>query len=75
MPDDQIMCLDAEQPGLVLEVGYSQAAKYLEKKAFRITKAGKGQIRLVVTVKLHQDSQVDLTAWRPCITSDCPRRD
>ncbi|OAP55484.1 hypothetical protein AYL99_10457 [Fonsecaea erecta] len=74
MPDDQIMCLDAEQPGLVLEVGYSHAVKDLEKKAFRIIKAGKGQIRQVVTVKLHQDSQVDLTVWRPCITSDCPPR-
>lgn len=74
MPDDQIMCLDAEQPGLVLEVGSSQAVKDLERKAFRIIKAGKGQIRQVVTVKLHRDSQVDLTVWKPCITSDCPPR-
>jgi hypothetical protein len=72
MPDDQIMCLDAEQPGLVLEVGCSQEVKDLEKKAFRIIMAGKGQIRLVVTVQLHQDSQVDLTVWRPCITSELP---
>lgn len=71
-PDEQIMCHGAGQPGLVLEVGNSQSVKELNKKAIAIIKAGKGQIRQVVTVKLHQSSQVDLTDWKTYYTSDCP---
>lgn len=65
MPDEQIMCLDAEQPALVVEVGNSQTAEDLERKARRLVMAGKGEIRQVVTVKFHRGSRVDLTVWRP----------
>ncbi|EXJ82334.1 hypothetical protein A1O3_06147 [Capronia epimyces CBS 606.96] len=71
-PDEQIWCRTAERPGLVLLVGSSHEVKELRRKAFRIIQAGKGQIRLVVTVKLLQDSRVDLTVWRPSLTSDDP---
>ncbi|KIW23260.1 uncharacterized protein PV07_11471 [Cladophialophora immunda] len=73
IPDNQIICEDIKLPILVLEVGDSQSIKSLNKKAFRYIQAGSGNIRYVVTLKLHRDSQaVDLTLSIPMFTSNGP---
>ncbi|KAK5453622.1 hypothetical protein LTS15_006808 [Exophiala xenobiotica] len=70
MPDNQIRCKNMKKPVLVLEIGDSQSMDSLNNKAFRYIQAGRGNVRYVVALKLHRDSQaVDLTLATPKFTS------
>lgn len=73
MPDNQIKYKSWKKPVLVLEVGDSQSMESLNDKATRYIQAGRGNIRYVVALKVHRDSQaVDLTLATPNFTSSGP---
>lgn len=73
MPDNQIKYKSWKKPVLVLEVGDSQSMESLNNKATGYIQAGRGNIRYVVALKVHRDSQaVDLTLATPKFTSSGP---
>ncbi|KAI9737250.1 MAG: hypothetical protein M1818_005783 [Claussenomyces sp. TS43310] len=66
-PDAQFQHQDAEYPGVVLEISYSQDGKDLEKLAWDYIQYSNGDIKVVIgiDIKYGNTKEATLSVWRP----------
>jgi hypothetical protein len=66
-PDAQFQHRDAEYPGVVLEVSYSQDGKDLKKLAWDYIQYSNGDIKVVIgiDIKYNNSKEATLSVWRP----------
>jgi len=66
-PDAQFQHRDAEYPGVVLEVSYSQDGKDLRKLAWDYIQYSNGDIKVVIgiDIKYSNTKEATLSVWRP----------
>ena len=66
-PDAQFQHRDAEYPGVVLEVSYSQYGKDLTKLAWDYIQYSNGDIKVVISIdiKYSNSKEATLSVWRP----------
>ncbi|KAH7370314.1 hypothetical protein BKA65DRAFT_488155 [Rhexocercosporidium sp. MPI-PUGE-AT-0058] len=66
-PDAQFQHRDAEYPGVVLEVSYSQDGKDLKKLAWDYIQYSNGDIKVVIgiDIKYSNTKEATLSVWRP----------
>ena len=66
-PDGQFQHCDAEYPGVVLEISYSQDGKDLKKLAWDYIQFSNGDIKVVIgiDIKYSNTKEATLSVWRP----------
>lgn len=66
-PDQQFVYEDAEYPGVVYEIAFSQSKKNLKKKAWNYIQHSNGSIKIVVGFQLGygKDLTAYVSVWKP----------
>ena len=74
-PDGQFRHTEANYPGVILEVGYSQKLKDLPRLARQYIGGSKGQIRVVICIDLgYKDRKGTLSVWEGRIVFNKERK-